>query len=82
MRSDTFQLIIISPERRIFSGKVSSMVAPGISGLFGIFPDHAPMITALKNGNISYRKDGEEHHIGTNGGIVEVKDNIVTICIQ
>ena len=82
MTTDVFQLDIISPEKRIFSGKVDSLVAPGIGGLFGVFANHAPMITALKAGEIEYKKGSESHRLKVEGGVVEVKQNIVTICLQ
>lgn len=82
MATDVFQLDIISPEKKIFSGKVNSLVAPGIGGLFGVFANHAPMITALKAGEIEYKQGSEEHRLSVEGGVVEVKHNVVTICLQ
>ena len=82
MTTDIFQLDIISAEKKVFSGKVNSLVAPGISGLFGVFANHAPMITALKAGEIEYKQGADEHRITVEGGVVEVKHNVVTICLQ
>lgn len=80
--SKEFQLVIISPEKKIFSGKVSSLVAPGIIGKFGVYPDHAMMVTPLKNGVISYIVGGEEQTLEVNGGIAEINNNVVTICVE
>lgn len=82
MRNSEFQLNIISAERKVFSGSVISLVAPGVSGMFGVYPDHAPMIIALKKGILTYNIDANREEIlEVNGGVVEVNKNIVTICI-
>lgn len=82
MRSSDFQLNIISAEKKVFSGSVASMVAPGVSGQFGVYPDHAPMITALKKGILTYKVGDREETLEVSGGVVEVNKNIVTICIE
>ena len=76
-----FQLNIISPEKKIFSGQVSSLVAPGAIGKFGVYPDHAHMISPLKKGILTYVVKGEEKTLVVEGGIAEINNNIVTICI-
>lgn len=80
--SKEFQLDIISPEKKIFSGKVASLVAPGIVGKFGVYPDHAMMVTPLRSGTIAYIVGSEEKTLEVNGGIVEVNSNVVTICVE
>lgn len=81
MRSSELQLNIISAEKKIFSGSVTSLIAPGVSGKFGVYPDHAPMITALKKGVLTYNANGTEQTLEVSGGVVEVNKNVVTICI-
>lgn len=81
MRSSEFQLNIISAEKKVFSGSVTSLVAPGVSGKFGVYPDHAPMITALKVGTLTYVTTAGEQTLEVSGGVVEVNKNTVTICI-
>lgn len=82
MRSSEFQLNIISAEKKVFSGTVASIVAPGVSGQFGVYPDHAAMITALKKGVIVYKTSAGEQTLEVSGGVVEVNKNVVTICIE
>lgn len=81
MKSE-FQLIIISAEKKIFSGSVKSFTAPGVGGRFGVYPDHAPMITALKKGTLVYKVDESEQTLEVNGGVVEINKNVVTICVE
>lgn len=75
------QLNIISNEKKIFSGAVSAVIIPGISGKFGVYPDHAPLISPLKEGVIVYTVNGKEESVDVNGGIAEVMQNVVTICV-
>lgn len=81
MKKTELQLNIISAEKKIFSGAVSSVVIPGISGSFGVYPDHAPLISPLQQGVISYTINGQENTLDVQGGIAEVNDGVVTICV-
>lgn len=81
MKNSELQLNIISAEKKIFSGSVTSVIIPGISGKFGVYPDHAPLVSPLKEGEIVYTVNGNEESVDVNGGIAEVMQNIVTICV-
>jgi F-type H+-transporting ATPase subunit epsilon len=82
MRNLELQLNIISAEKKIFSGMVSSVIIPGISGKFGVYPDHAPLISLLKEGVVTYMANGAEQLVEVNGGIAEVMQNVITICVS
>ena len=73
---------IVSPEKIIYSGNAESVTLPGLSGSFTILNRHAPIISALKKGLMSYSINGKNEEIIINGGFVEVKKNIVSICIE
>jgi len=75
------QLNIISAEKTLFSGAVASVVIPGIGGRFGVYPDHAPLISPLMTGTITYMEGGTEKLLEVNGGIAEVNNGVVTICV-
>lgn len=81
MKNSELQLNIISAEKKIFTGAVTSVIIPGISGKFGVYPDHAPLISPLKEGVIVYTVNGKEESVDVNGGIAEVMQNVVTICV-
>lgn len=81
MRTE-FQLVIISAEKRVFSGNVKSLTAPGVGGRFGVYPDHAPMITALKKGTLTYHVGESEETLEINGGVFEINKNVATICVE
>ena len=75
-------LEIISPEKIIYSGKAQSVTLPGLNGLFSILNRHAPIISALKAGAVSYRIDEKEEEITISEGFVEVNKNSVSVCIE
>ena len=75
-------LEIISPEKVIYAGEAESVTLPGLSGSFTILNRHAPIISALKKGVVSYRINGKEEEVTINEGFVEVKKNNVSICIE
>lgn len=77
------QLKIISPEKMLFQGAVLSVILPGTDGEFGILPDHAPLIASLRKGDISYEiEKGSPEIVNIESGFVEVKKNVVTICVE
>ena len=77
------QLKIISPEKTLFQGAVLSVILPGTNGEFGILPDHAPLIASLRKGDISYEiGKGSPEKVAIESGFVEVKKNVVTICVE
>ncbi len=73
------QLDIVTAERLIVSEQVDYVSAPGIDGVLGILPRHAPLLTALKEGELHYRKDGEEYDFAIGGGFMEVRPDHVTV---
>ena len=75
------QLKIISPQREILSTEAELIELPGEMGRFEVLKDHAPLISSLAAGKIRYVKGGEQHEIETQPGFVDVRDNVVTVCI-
>lgn len=68
-------LSIVSPEKSIFDGNVKIVTLPGMIGSFSILPGHAPIVSSLKAGTLSYTTmDGEEHTMDIQGGFVEMSD--------
>lgn len=73
-------LNIVTTEKSVYSGDIDLLVAPGIEGLLGILPRHAPLLTVLNSGNVLIRKDGKDEEIMIKGGFLEVTiDSDVTI---
>lgn len=76
------RLEIISPEKRIFKGEVDAVNLPGMAGSFTILPHHAALISSLKTGNITYTTNNKETQLKIDSGFVEVKDDLVSVCIE
>ena len=76
-------LEIFSPEKEIFSGEVEHVTLPGTMGSFTILPLHAPIISSLQAGTLSYvTKEGEEHAEEVKVGFVEMNGNRVSVCVN
>jgi F-type H+-transporting ATPase subunit epsilon len=73
-------LQIITPERVVFSEEgVDSVTLPGSEGELTILPQHAPLMTGLNPGPLTFRKGGEEIDVAVAGGFLEVRDDKVII---
>lgn len=71
-----YNFILATPEKVIFEGAVSSLVAPGAEGYFGVLTNHAPFISALQAGKIEVvDKDGKKLLWDISGGIFEMFQN-------
>ena len=76
------KLRIISAEQVIFEGDVTSVTLPGEMGSFMVLKNHASLVSVLVAGRIKYTDIAEnEHDIETKGGIVDVDNNIVAVCL-
>jgi F-type H+-transporting ATPase subunit epsilon len=76
-------LDILTPESKIFSGDVYGVQLPGIGGSFELLDKHAPMVSALKKGNLKILKDKNASTSYTiQSGFVEVLNNKVTVLVE
>ena len=74
------KLEITSPDKQIFSGDADLVQLPGSDGLFEILNNHAPMIAALGKGKIKVQDEaGKLQFFEINGGVCEVRDNIIMV---
>lgn len=84
MTGKTFKVSVITPQRIVYEGRVSSLIAPAELGYLGVLVNHAPLITTLVPGKIILRKSLNESTIlYSNGkGFLEVLDNDVTLLVD
>ncbi len=77
----TLRLDIVSAEEAIFSGEAEMVFATGVMGELGIAPGHAPLVTALKPGNIRVisADTKKEEVFYVKGGLLEVQPFVVTV---
>jgi F-type H+-transporting ATPase subunit epsilon len=76
----TIRVDIVSAEGEIHSGDAKMVFAPARMGDVGITPRHAPLLTALKPGEVRVEDtDGKEHFFYITGGMLEIQPHLVTI---
>jgi len=73
------KLEIVTPDKRVLEADVDSVTVPTASGEAGILTDHAPLVSALKPGILSYTARGTSEKIAITGGFVEVNANKVAV---
>ena len=73
-------LEIITPEKEVFSGEVSSVKFPGESGEFEVLNNHASLISTLTSGNIRVITiEDKTENFTINGGVIEMKQNKIIV---
>jgi F-type H+-transporting ATPase subunit epsilon len=82
--ADTFQLEIVTPEKKVVDTAAEEVQIPGKNGYLGILPGHAPLITELAVGEIMYRErsGSTEQRLAVAWGFAEVLPNKVTILAE
>ncbi|HXO34230.1 MAG TPA: F0F1 ATP synthase subunit epsilon [Candidatus Acidoferrales bacterium] len=79
---DSFQLEIVTPEKKVVDTAATEVQIPGKNGYLGVLPGHAPLITELAVGEITYRAGAEEHTLAVAWGFAEVLPDRVTILAE
>ena len=77
--ADRLSLEVATPMRLVVAELVDEVVAPGIEGYFGVLPGHAPFLTTLGIGELTYRQGRDERHLAIAGGFAEVRNDKVII---
>jgi F-type H+-transporting ATPase subunit epsilon len=70
---------LVTAEGRLLSQEADFVVAPGVAGELGVLPNHIPLLTPLRTGEVLVRNDGEEEFIFVAGGFLEVLPDKVVI---
>ena len=85
---------IVSPEKTLYTGDVTSVHLPGSEGSFQILYNHAPIVSTLKNGQIKLKGNfdsksenlnilsGSEASLEIQSGVVEMKKNKLIILVD
>ena len=74
---------IITPDKTVFEGEVSSVRIPGKKGSFQVLKDHAPIVSTLEKGMITLvGSDGTETSYDSDGGVVELKKNKIILLVE
>ena len=81
--AETTQLELVTPARIMAQKAVQMVVVPGVEGLFGVLPRHAPLLASLERGIVEVHDDGKIiDRIMIDGGFADVSDESVTIMAE
>ncbi len=74
---------ILTPDKEIFQGAITSVKVPGTDGQFQVLKNHAPIVSALSKGDVIFVKEGgEKMKITIEKGFIEVLNNEVSLLVQ
>ncbi len=80
--ADTIQLEIVTPERLVVNEAVDYIEIPGKTGYLGVLPGHAPLISELAAGELTYRMGNQTKRVAVAWGFAEVLQAKVTILAE
>ena len=75
----TLRLDIVTPEETAYSEQVDMVTLPGTEGEFGVYPNHVPLLTTLKPGELRVVKNGRAEYLAVGEGFVEVRGDGVSV---
>lgn len=76
-------LEIVTPDSKIYDGEIKLIRVPGTKGSFAVMHNHAPIISTLVKGKIKVLdKAGKESFFDIDGGIIEVRNNLITLLAE
>jgi F-type H+-transporting ATPase subunit epsilon len=78
----TLRLEIVTPESRAYSDDVEMVVLPAVEGEMGVYPQHIPLITQLKPGELIVTKGGRQTALAVGEGFVEVTAEKVSVLVD
>ena len=75
-------LDILTPDKKLFSGEVISVLVPGAAGQFQVLNNHAPIISTLIKGKVKIKTKEGEQSFDVNSGVIEVLKNNVVVLVE
>ena len=76
------QLDIVTPDRRVVVGETTDVIIPGLEGEFEVLPGHAPLLTILGTGILSFKHQGKETRLVVSGGFVEIDGDRIVLMAE
>ncbi|HHL34829.1 MAG TPA: F0F1 ATP synthase subunit epsilon [Desulfobulbaceae bacterium] len=75
-------LEVVTPTGPVISDDVDLVTAPGVGGEFGVLANHAPFLSTIKTGTLSFKKDKQTKYLMVSGGFSEVSNNKITFLVE
>ncbi len=76
------RLEVVTPTGAVVNDDVDIVNAPGYGGDFGVLANHAPFLSTIKIGILSYEKDNKRENLMISGGFCEVSNNKITFLVE
>lgn len=80
--AEMMKLEIVTPYKKVVDMEVEEVTATGKLGEFGVLPGHAPFLTSLNIGELSYKVGGAVEHMALNWGYFEVRDDKIIVLVE
>lgn len=80
--AEKLKVELVTPYKKVLSEEVDEITATGALGEFGVLPGHAPFLTSLRIGELTYKQSGVFHHLALNWGYFEVEGDKVTVLVE
>ena len=76
------QLIVLTPDHKVFEGTITSIKVPGTTGIFEVLKGHAPLVSSLTEGQVRIvTESGEKKTFGIQDGFIEVLYNEISLLV-
>lgn len=75
-------LEVVTPSGPVISDDVDIVTAPGVGGEFGVLANHAPFLSTIKTGTLSFKKEKQVRYLMVSGGFSEVSNNKITFLVE
>jgi F-type H+-transporting ATPase subunit epsilon len=80
--AEKMKLEIVTPYSKVLDMEVDEVTATGKIGEFGVLPGHAPFLTSLKIGELTYKNNGSTEHLALNWGYFEIQDDRIIVLVE
>ncbi|HWA87399.1 MAG TPA: ATP synthase F1 subunit epsilon [Opitutus sp.] len=78
----TLSLEIVTPEARVYSDTIDSVVIPTVEGEVGILPGHIPLLTEIAHGELRVTRNGKLEFLAVGGGFAQVEGDRVRVLAE
>lgn len=75
-------LEIVTPEARVYSDTVDTVVIPTAEGEVGVLPGHIPLLTQVEDGELRVTKAGNTQFLAVSGGFAEIESDCVRVLAE
>jgi len=80
--AEKLKLEVVTPKGVVVSKEVDIVTAPGYGGEFGVLANHAPFLSTIKTGVLTYKSGGQDEVLMVSGGFCEVSNNKLTFLVE